>query len=271
MLRLTPPITQVCLREYRLDAPLAGADLSLPLPKPGYRQHWQPWSDVCAAIDAALRQGKGVLREPWLEFDHPYTALPGVFFRLDQRRGAAANAVLKARQHLMPTLTDPLPWPETSASALTISHCGFFPSRRRHQQGCIRLNLTGSNQWNWLRLQAPTVCTAELQALLEHPHLCWSATFDWGAKGIEQLGFELFPAGHLQRGSQLKAASVQALLQALEPWCQRTAIDQCLQQHHNWHQDQLPHHRQSFSHIKLSACNDGAWAMKLYLISHAAG
>ena len=145
MLRLTPPIARVVLCEYRLDDPERPADLSFPLPPPRQRHGWDAWSGLCDRIDRSLQVAGGVLREPWLEFDHPYTAPPGVFFRLDQRRGAAANAVLKARQHLMPTLTDPLPWPETSATPLAISHCGFFPSRRRHQHGCIRLNLTGSN------------------------------------------------------------------------------------------------------------------------------
>ena len=260
----------MCLREYRLDAPNAGADLSLPVPKPGCRQHWQPWSESCTAIDAALRRGKGILREPWLEFDHPYTTTPGVFFRLDQQQGALSTAVFEARRQLMPGLTTPMPWPDTDTKTLGISHCGFFPSRPRHQQGCIRLNLTGSSQWSWLHQQAPQICTPTLQTLLGDPRLCWSGTFDWGGNGIERLGFELFPAGRLQQGSQMDSAGVQALLHVLEPWSHRDAIAQCVQLHLDWQQDQLPHHRAGFSHIKLSPSSDGALSAKLYLLSHAA-
>ena len=270
MLRLTPPIARVVLCEYRLDDPERPADLSFPLPPPRQRHGWSAWSGLCDRIDRSLRVGGGVLREPWLEFDHPFEHPPGVFFRLDHRQGALAESVGAARQQLMPQVEQPLCWPSSDDLDLGISHCGFFPSRTNHQHGAIRLNLTGPDQWAWLTRQAPNLCSDSLAELLQAATLCWSATFDWGANGIQRLGFELFPAGRLQRGSAIDDPVVQTLLHALKPWCSPESITECQQHHHNWRQQQSPSHQDGFSHLKLSPESDGAWSMKLYLLSHAA-
>lgn len=271
MLRLTPPIGTVALCEYRLNDPEGGVDLSVPLPPPRQRQQWEQWDKVCKSIDRALRGAKGVLREPWLEFDHPFRDAPGVFFRLDHRRGPRQQGVLEARRQLLPSLTTTWLIPEPGGGDLGISHCGFFPGRPSHQQGRIRLNLTGPHQWSWLQQQASDLCTPGLHRLLNQASLCWSATLDWGGEGLDQLGFELFPAGRLQRGSAADAPEVQALLHTLAPWCPAAAIEHCRRRHHNWHQEVAPGHTEGFSHIKLSPHSDGTWSMKLYLLSHATG
>lgn len=268
MLRLTPPIARVVLCEYRLDNPERPADLSVPLPPPLQRNGWNDWSALCNRIDLSLRVAGGVLREPWLEFDHPFEHPPGVFFRLDHRQGALSEGVAAARQKLMPHIEQPLWWPSSDLD-LGISHCGFFPSRTNHQNGAIRLNLTGPDQWAWLTRQAPNLCSAPLEELLQASTLCWSATFDWGADGIQKLGFELFPAGRLQRGSAIDDPVVQTLLHTLDPWCSQESITQCQRHHQNWRQQQSPSHQAGFSHLKLSPQSDDAWSMKLYLLSHA--
>ena len=243
--------------------------LSFPLPPPRQRQDWSTWSCLCDRIDLSLRAAGGVLREPWLEFDHPFQRPPGVFFRLDHRQGALADGVAAARQQLMPQVEQPLCWPSSDGLDLGISHCGFFPGSTNHQYEAIRLNLTGPHQWTWLTLHAPNLCSDTLAELLQAATLCWSATFDWGADGIQRLGFELFPAGRLQRGSAINAPAVQTLLRTLEPWCSQQAIAQCQRQHHNWRQQQSSNHQLGFSHLKLTPDSDDTWSMKLYLLSHA--
>jgi hypothetical protein len=271
LLRLIPPITTVALWEYRIDDPDGAVDLSLPLPAPRLRQHWQHWASHCAAIDQALGNAKGLLREPWLEFDDPFAGKPGVFFRLDHRRGQCHRGVMAARHQLLPTLTTPWFPPELGYFKLQISHCGLFPSRLSHQQGQIRLNLTGAEQWAWLETQVPQLCSLELKTLLDLSSLCWSATFDWGVNGLTRLGFELYPAGRLQRASTSQDPSVINMLQALSPWCPATAIEHCRHRHHKWLQESTSGHVERFSHIKLSPNVDGVWSMKLYLLSHATG
>ena len=271
MLRLTPPIARVVLCEYRLDDPERPADLSFPLPPPRQRHGWDAWSGLCDRIDRSLQVAGGVLREPWLEFDHPFEHPPGVFFRLDHRKGALAEGVEAARQQLMPQVEQPLCWPSSDDLDLGISHCGFFPSRTNHQHGAIRLNLTGPDQWAWLTRQVPDLCSDILEDLLQAATLCWSATCDWGADGIQRLGFELFPAGRLQRGSTINDPQLNAFLDDLEPWLSSKTLGRCHQQHHNWRQSVIPEHAVGFSHLKLSPESDGAWSFKLYLLSHAAG
>ena len=243
--------------------------LSFPLPPPRQRQDWSTWSCLCDRIDLSLRAAGGVLREPWLEFDQPFQRPPGVFFRLDHRQGALADGVAAARQQLMPQVEQPLCWPSSDGLDLGISHCGFFPGRTNHQHEAIRLNLTGPHQWTWLTLHAPNLCSDTLAELLQAATLCWSATSDWGADGIQRLGFELFPAGRLQRGNAINAPAVQTLLRTLEPWCSQQAIAQCQRQHHNWRQQQSSNHQLGFSHLKLTPDSDDTWSMKLYLLSHA--
>lgn len=270
MLRLTPPIARVALCEYRLDQPHAPADLSIPLPPPRQRQNWGSLLGLGERIDQCLRLAGGVLREPWLEFDFPYGEEPGVGFRMDSSRGCLRQAATTARQRLTPTFQAPVPWPQLpQGSDLRVSHFGLFPARSSHGQGRIRINLIGLNQWLWLQEQTPHLCTTGLSQLLALDCLCWSATFDWGSDGMHRLGFELFPAGRLQRGSSYEDPGVQALVNALKPWIPPGALERCMECHHNWHQQFIPTHAKSFSHIKLKPGADDTWSLKLYLLSHA--
>ena len=266
---MIPPIEKVSLCEFRLDQIDDGFDVSLPLPPPNRRKKWRTFSTLCYSIDTVLLRSKDALSEPWLEFDHPFRSTPGVFFRINKEHEDLSAVINDARKYLMPESKNPLLLPDIKSHHLNISHCGFFLGRTNHQAGAIRLNITGSNQWEWLKRQTKEL-SPTLEELLANMGLCWSATFDWAEGGITRLGFEIYPKNHLQRASHFDSSAVHTLIKEMSSYCSLDQIVNCRDLFHTWLSRNSLDHQINFSHFKLLHALDGNQALKLYLVSSQA-
>lgn len=270
------------LFEYRLvamDAPLQPPDLSVPLPQPLPAA----LTPQLAAAEACLRRHAAVMADPWLEFDQPLPGAsgqaqrPGLFVRLVRPHATELATALPALMQAL-GMAGPCPGLPRLPAGLGISHIGLFPGRADQSAGQLRCNLVGppQRQWAWLQQHCPAGATSLQQAglaavLLAEPAIsAWSATLDWAGRWGPRLGVELFPAGRLQRGSDLGDAAVAVLLQQLQAWLPDGAIERCCR----WQAHQLQQaERCGFSHLKL-VLEPGAAAplhVKLYLLAHAAG
>ena len=266
---MIPPIEKISLCEFRLDQIDDGFDISVPLPPPNRRKKWRTFSALCKSIDTVLLRSKNALSEPWLEFDQPFQSTPGVFFRINKENEDLSSVINDARNHLIPKSQSTLLLPDTKNHHFNISHCGFFLGRTNHQAGAIRLNITGSNQLEWLKQQTK-VLRPTLEKLLKNPALCWSTTFDWCEGGITRLGFEIYPKNYLQRASHLDSSAAQALIKEMNSYCSLDKVIKCRDLFHAWLKENSLDHQINFSHFKLLRTLDGNQALKLYLVSRQA-